>query len=369
MKSTLTWLIGVCILATACQKRKYPDEKVHLQKEDIYFNGYIDNMPIALKIGTDGYYCYSSYTQRADSIYMFKGELRKFECNACPLAFQVELSDYKLRLPGASIPVDSSLGIGTRKFLPAIPKASTVKFVSLSNKTVASQRWNFSDGTSSTDSIITHEFAQPGVQTVSLTVRTTGNCESVAINKIFVDVEKGLFACGISAQLILNNNSQFTPTIIGGKAPYRYNWSFGDGSTSNLSTPSHDYQYAGSYPVKLRIEDADNHVCESNYIHVAGNDKSSCAANMSFSLTSIRKTFFNGARIQWVDQSNVALRSDSITQPTESYFEIIKSEPFAPNERGETGRLLTLRFNVLLYGGNRKVWFKSENTTIAVAYK
>jgi chitodextrinase len=369
MKSIIIWLIGVCVLACACQKRKYPDEKVQLQKENIFSNGYIDNTPIALKIGVDGYYCYSSYAQRPDSIYMFKGELRKFDCNACPLALQVELSDYKVRLPGASILVDSSLGLGKRIFLPAMPKASKVKFVSLSNKTVASQRWNFSDGTSSQDSILTHEFAQPGVQTVSLTVRTTGNCESVVINKIFVDVEKGVFGCGISAQLLQKNNSQFTSTVIGGKAPYRYTWNFGDGNTSNLSTPSHDYQYAGSYPVKLRIEDADNHVCESNYIHVTGNDKSSCATNMLLSQTGSRKTFFNGARIQWIDQSNIALRSDSITQPTESYFEIIKSEPYAPNERGETGRLLTLRFNVLLYGGNRRVWFKSDNTAIAVTYK
>lgn len=362
-------LLAVCILAAACQKRKYPEEKVQLQLEDIYMTGYIDNAPIALKIGAEGYYCYSSYKQNSDSVYVFKGDLRKYDCNPCPLSLQVEFTDYRQRLPGASIPADSVLRPGNRSFIPGLPKVQTLKFVSHSNKEVSSLRWDFGDGTSSQDSSVNHDFAQPGPQTIALIVRTKGNCESRVENKIFVGGEADLFACAIAATTVQNNLAQFSSNFIGGKAPYRYTWNFGDGNTSTLPAPSHNYLVGGSYPVNLKIVDAENHVCESNYIHVTDNDKSSCAANMFLSFAGSRNAFLNGVKIQWTDQSNVVLRSDSVAQPSESYVEVLNSQAYAANERGEPGRLLTLRFNVLLSGGNRKVWFKSESTTIAVSYK
>ncbi len=369
MKTNILWLLSACILLTACQKRKYPDESVQLEQQAIYFNGYIDNEALSLKIGDDGYYCYSSYKQRADSIYMFEGTLKKVDCNPCPLSLQVQLFDFRQRAPGSVIPPDSSFRSGSRGFVPGMSIPNTIRFVSLSNKEVSSLKWDLSNGVSSQDSILNYEFGQPGPQTVSLTVRTKGNCESMVVNRIFIGGESGLFASSITANLIQNNNSQFSAAIIGGKAPFRYTWNFGDGITSQLPAPSHNYQWAGSYPVKLRVEDAENHMCESNYIHIAGNDMSSCTANMLLFHTGSRRAFLNGVKIQWTDRGNTALRSDSIAQPAASYFEIINSQAFKPNERGEAGRLLTLRFNVLLSDGSRKVWCKSENTAIAVTYK
>lgn len=370
MKSKLIVLAGLCLLLAACKKRQYPEEQVILGEEEIFFNGFIDNEPLSLRIGTDGYYCYSSYQQRSDSIYIFEGELRKFDCvQPCPLSFKVELSDYRARLPGASVLVDSAFRTGSRHFIPAQPKPSTIKFKARANKEIASVRWDLSSGASFPDSITSYEFGQPGPQTVTLTVRTKGNCESVVVNRIFIGGEKGLLACSIAAQLIQNNNSKFTPGLIGGKPPYRYTWNFGDGGTSNLEEPSHNYQWAGSYPVKLRIEDADNNVCESNYLHVAGQDLSSCTANMQLIYTGSRNAILDGVKLQWTDRSNVILRSDSVAQPAGSYFEIIDSQAYEVNEKGEVGRLLSLRFNVLLINGSRRVWMKSDNATIAVTYK
>ncbi len=365
----LILMIAVCMLAAACQKRKYPEEKVQLQQEDIYATGYIDNEPFTLKIGTEGYYCYSSYKQSTDSVYVFKGDLRKYDCNPCPLSLQVEFTDYRQRLIGASIPADSVLRPGSRSFIPGLPRVQKLKLMAHANKEVSSFRWEFSDGTSSQDSVLHHDFGQPGPQMISLIVRTKGNCESRVENTVFVGGETDLFACTIAASTLQNNLAQFASNLIGGKAPYRYTWNFGDGNTSNLPAPGHNYLVGGSYPVKLQVVDAENHVCESNFIYVTANDNSSCAANMSLAFAGSRKAFLNGVKIQWTDRSNVVLRSDSIAQPAESYVEVLNSQAYAANERGESGRLLTLRFKVLLSGGNRKVWFKSENTTIAVSYK
>jgi PKD repeat protein len=368
MKSVQILIVIACLLAAACQKRKYQPDLVKLGDEEIYCSGDFGGKPITLKIGTDGYYCYASYQQRPDSFYVFEGELRKYECNPCVEALRVELADYKQRLPGASVEVDSSLRAGNRHFIPGVSKPVTLQFMSRSNKAVSYVRWNINNGPSLPDSNMRFEFTQPGVQTVSLTVRTNGGCESMITNKIFIG-ENGVFASEIVAGSPQNNSAQFSPMITGGKPPYKYTWNFGDGSTSDLPSPTHNYQYAGSYPVKLQIQDADNHICESNLIYVTANDWSSCSVNMSVSYAGSRNVLPNGVKVQWKDKSNVTFRSDSVAQPADSYFDVVKSEPYEPNERGEAGRLLTIRFNVLLSDGTRKVWFKSESTAIAVTYK
>lgn len=356
------WILSILFLALSCQKRKYPDEKVQVGEEAIFFDGYVDNEPVSLKIGTDGYYCYSSYEQRADSIYVFEGELKKYNCNPCPSSLRVELTDYRKRSPGSVVPVDSALKEGSRHVIPG-----KIQFVSYSNKEVVALRWEYGSETKE-DSVVSFDFVHAGLNTVSLTVVTKGGCQSTVANKIFVG-ESGIFAGNIIATPVQNNLSEFKPNVIGGKPPYTYSWSFGDGGTSFLSEPRHDYQWAGSYPVRLVIEDSEHHVCEANYIHVAGNDKSSCAANMSVSYADGVDAFLKGVRIQWTDRSNVVLRSDIVAQPAASYFEIVNSQDYQANERGEAGRLLTLRFNLLLSDGNRRAWIKSDNTAITVTYK
>jgi hypothetical protein len=47
----------------------------------------------------------------------------------------------------------------------------------------------------------------------------------------------------------------FTCSASNGTVPYSINWEFGDGSTSPLSTPSHDYAAAGNYAPTCTVED------------------------------------------------------------------------------------------------------------------
>ncbi|MEW6034432.1 MAG: DUF4349 domain-containing protein [Chloroflexota bacterium] len=47
----------------------------------------------------------------------------------------------------------------------------------------------------------------------------------------------------------------FSDFTFGGEPPYSYEWSFGDGATSELKNPVHSYQKPGTYTVSLRVKD------------------------------------------------------------------------------------------------------------------
>lgn len=63
----------------------------------------------------------------------------------------------------------------------------------------------------------------------------------------------------LDCSIIVTSQAQLTVTfranIIGGIEPYSYLWSFGDGTTSTLSAPSHTYSNGGTYPVTLSVTD------------------------------------------------------------------------------------------------------------------
>jgi PKD repeat protein len=49
---------------------------------------------------------------------------------------------------------------------------------------------------------------------------------------------------------------QFQTVISRGKPPYRVSWAFGDGSTSTAQNPTHAYTAAGSFTVRVDVEDS-----------------------------------------------------------------------------------------------------------------
>jgi len=48
----------------------------------------------------------------------------------------------------------------------------------------------------------------------------------------------------------------FSATVTGGLAPYIYAWTFGDGGTDYIFSPSHTYKQAGTYTVTLVVSDS-----------------------------------------------------------------------------------------------------------------
>ncbi|MBX2923665.1 MAG: PKD domain-containing protein [Chitinophagaceae bacterium] len=118
-----------------------------------------------------------------------------------------------------------------------------------------SWQWDFGDGSQGTGATPQHTYTAKGEYNVTLTITTSGGCESSVTKNQFVRI----IAPTVS---ITNSNASgcapltnVTPTAnvnaIDGVASYA--WDFGNGNTSSSATPSTSYTTPGNYTITLTI--------------------------------------------------------------------------------------------------------------------
>ena len=115
--------------------------------------------------------------------------------------------------------------------------------------------WNFGDGGSGTGQNPTHQYTSDGSYTATLTV-TDSNSDSaqdtapVTISTPAVVAEAGGPYSGTICSPI-----SFSGSATGGCIPYSFSWDFGDGGTSTLQNPTHQYASDGTYTATLTVTD------------------------------------------------------------------------------------------------------------------
>lgn len=110
--------------------------------------------------------------------------------------------------------------------------------------------WDFGDGITSTEESPVHEYAYPGDYIVTLTA--TDLCGSTGINHLVLAVcSSPLAGFGwLDEELSVT----FTNLSIG-RYPLTFLWDFGDGVTSTLTSPVHDYSLPATFDVTLTATD------------------------------------------------------------------------------------------------------------------
>ncbi|HYM94699.1 MAG TPA: PKD domain-containing protein, partial [Chitinophagaceae bacterium] len=133
--------------------------------------------------------------------------------------------------------------------------------------------WNFGDGSpqmiATTNAPQTHTYAATGIYTATLKVETSTGCQSLVfsspVNIHAVPVSNFSFgnAC------LPGGAAQFTDqsTISDGTQNlFAYTWNFGDGGTSNVQDPIHNYASTGPFNVTLIV--TSNNGCIGNSVRV-----------------------------------------------------------------------------------------------------
>ena len=111
--------------------------------------------------------------------------------------------------------------------------------------------WSFGDGQTSVLQNPVHSYSNWGNVIVKLIVTTNNGCKDSTMKTVFVyQMPVALFSVNSTGQCLATNNFSFTNTS-SALAPASYSWSFGDGGTSVLPSPTHVYLSAGIFKVKL----------------------------------------------------------------------------------------------------------------------
>lgn len=140
-----------------------------------------------------------------------------------------------------------------------------VQFTNTSSGSATSYKWNFGDGTTSTEKDPLHVYRRSGSFTVTLTAINANGCEDdftipdcVVIKEVKITDLGNLPDSGcipVTVYPVANFN-------IAAKIK-KYTWSFGDGSFSNEAHPKHVYYKEGFYNITLTIETYDG--CSDTY--------------------------------------------------------------------------------------------------------
>lgn len=144
-----------------------------------------------------------------------------------------------------------------------IYEGESVTFTDLSiapTEPVTGVLWNFGDGRTSTESRPTHQYTEPGVFTVSLTVNTANGSSTESKTNLIVVQRKfapiARIAVNPSSPVALTT-ARFSDISDAGSAEIQqWFWDFGDGATSRVQNPTHTFAAGGDYEVSLYVVSA-----------------------------------------------------------------------------------------------------------------
>jgi len=243
-----------------------------------------------------------------------------------------------------------------------------VKFASIFNQTASSYLWNFGDNQTSTLANPTHTYSSAGNYSISLRINSTNGCQQYISN--FEKINSISKKCKISVISDSSKTLQFASSVQG-VAPFNYLWQFGDGSTSSLGNPGHTYFYAGTYPVLLRVIDANSDTIFAKYNAATLTNPMPCLTN--YSITSITQILNSLAlskiTINWTDETGVLYTSNNPLQPSSSFFKIISVEDYETNEKNEKTKKIKVQFKCNVYNGTAVKTIDNAETIIAVSYR
>ena len=156
---------------------------------------------------------------------------------------------------------------------------NTVNLVSFTSSLIpsfakAEYRWDFGDGTVSTERNPTHEYSTSGNFTIRLRVTVPNILDTTIEKKAFVTIDFSPISIDFYTYDI-EQNRNYPINFINKTFPlhqkFTYKWDFGDGAISYDVNPTHTYVKDGKYTVKLTIARPglnDTSITKKDYISI-----------------------------------------------------------------------------------------------------
>ncbi len=114
--------------------------------------------------------------------------------------------------------------------------------------------WDFGDGSISEEQNPHHSYGSPGTYQPRVTVSTRAGETTTWTTSILVNQLPSVTGTVSPSVGVLSLNASFTAQGRGGMPSYSYSWQFGDGASSNIQNPTHQYS-AGKHTATVLVRD------------------------------------------------------------------------------------------------------------------
>jgi PKD repeat protein len=364
------WLYTLsCLIALiACKKESLP---VASNGDPVFTAEFTTNEAVSLQAGVNSYSMSPVYATDTSSLIKFRADLYASECAACNwgISFLINNTEY-----GTTVNESSAFQIGDRYYEGSATQPVLYKYEFKPNGI-----WKTDNQTFHWE--VRNDTTKRTFDTYSLTLELkAGTTYTVKL-----DYDDGFGGCVTSHTRIIRPGSplyvyatvartgnaselnyQFTPSIQ--NPQYSYLWTFGDTKTSTLMSPTHKYDENGSsYYCVLRVVNTKGDTSWSHY-QVPGTLGYTCQCNFSAKSTPIvNNKLFQSVEVLLSDKNGKLHSSKNITQPADSYFRIVKQEPYG-SLGGVRVRKLQVIYQCLVASENATIAVKDGKAITAVGY-
>ena len=116
--------------------------------------------------------------------------------------------------------------------------------------------WAFGDGATASTAVAAHAYGSAGTFTVKVWVNDSGGASVAPLSTLTVNPLPAASASPATTTTDVGVTVALIGRATGGTAPLTYQWSFFDGSSATIQSPTHTYGQAGTFAVVLTVTDA-----------------------------------------------------------------------------------------------------------------
>ena len=356
----------------SCEETPLPEE---MMGEVVFFaKGSTSAGELDIEAGIKDYYMSSSYALNNRNVLVYRAEFHRPSCFDCGEVLRIEINNNEVLEEGENPDVDEALKTGSYAY-SNVQDVSDIFIVDFDSEnspgtSIDSSQWDFGDGAVSMSEDPRHEYVDPSDFNPEVCLRTVdaNGCVSIICNQILLDSA----SCKVDFEYEWDQNTGFVNFFdqSEGQYPLRHRWDFGDGFGASLGNPAYFFGRRGDYTVCLTVTDATG--CKRTLCKNIGTDPASCNSNFSYEINQVSgptSPQYSRVMIQWTDKDGKVYRSDKNDQGSLSRFEILDSEAYDKNERGENTRKLRLEATATLWAEDgESIELILDEASIAVSH-
>ncbi len=337
----------IIVFLTSCKELEDPisttGDKV------FYLQGKINGLNLNFAGGDSSNYHYTAHKLDEYNVYEFISEFKNEECPTCDDQLKITIRAHEQSAAG-SINMNDALGKGNYEYLNNIvlPRHRSYRFkLDTSKVPIGSSSnilWEFGDGATSNEISPFHYYKEDGIKQVTLTY-TNPSCTSRIIKDLPAIPDTFPTLCYSDFYYTINATQvKFFP--VDTALVTSYLWDFGDGLTSTLPYPIHNYSSSTTYVITLTVV-KDVLGCAYKVSRQLDFNQQNCELDFSFkpeTPASVDSLNLSKVLVEYTTKEGDYYRSDVLPQDGFNFI-ISDVEPYFNNEKNEKTVRFSLQFN------------------------